>query len=94
MDLGETFLTMVGSKLRKPHDIDNMNVHPCKNELIRNESVSAILIKLLLSKYEHFCKSIPKKPGENIFCNETKTESEKYVAKICKTTISDKLYLI
>ena len=84
MDLGETSLTMVRSKLRKPHDIDNMNVHPCKNEIIRNESVSAILIKLYYQNVNIFVKAIPKNLEKIFFVMKPKRNQKNMLQKFAK----------
>ena len=84
MDLGETSLTMVRSKLRKPHDIDNMNVHLCKNEIIRNESVSAILIKLYYQNMNIFVKAIPKNLEKIFFVMKPKRNQKNMLQKFAK----------
>ena len=84
MDLGETSLTMVRSKLLKPHDINNMNVHPCKNEIIRNESVSAILIKLYYQNMNIFVKAIPKNLEKIFFVMKPKRNQKNMLQKFAK----------
>ena len=85
MDLGETSLTMVRFKLRKPHDIDNMNVHPCKNEIIRNESVSAILIKLFYYQNMNiFVKALPNNLEKIFFVMKPKRNQKNMLQKFAK----------
>ena len=85
MDLGETSLTMVRFKLRKPHDIDNMNVHPCKNEIIRNESVSAILIKLFYYQNMNiFVKALSKNLEKIFFVMKPKRNQKNMLQKFAK----------